>query len=159
MHVLFLSLLLNIYPISSHLPVTIIGLDLFWSTYSNMLRLYIVQQTKNSLIEELCQGRCFCAWKWKKTALRNMCYFKKLDDGQNPKKGDCVSYSIGAVFSCLCTYDSLTMQVAVFWLCMAWFTAVWFVAVWFSGSYANLRLPQVCNLSYICDGRTTTLQI
>jgi hypothetical protein len=36
------------------------------------------------------------------------CFFKILDDGQSPKEGDCVSYFIGAVFSCLCTYDSLT---------------------------------------------------
>ena len=114
MHILFLSLLLNVYIFSSHLPVTTLVLYLFSRTYLNKVLFVFCPVTRNSLIWELCQGRCFFAWKWKKTAFWNMYFLKKLDHAQSPKKEVCVSYFIGAAFCPLCTYDGLTIQAAVF---------------------------------------------
>jgi hypothetical protein len=71
-----------------------------------------------------------------------MCFFKILDDGQSPKKGDCVSYFIGAVFSCLCAYDSLTMQAAVFG--SAWSGSQQF------GSAVHMRISDY--LTYLSTG-------
>jgi hypothetical protein len=49
-----------------------------------------------------------------------MCFFKKLDDGQSPKKEDVSVNFSHALFRVLSTHDNLSMQ-TLGWLCLFWF--------------------------------------
>ena len=59
-------------------------------------------------------------------------FSKKLDDGQSPKKENCVSLCHD-LLSHLSTRDNLVMQMLV------WLRTVQFTSVWFSASYTNSR--------------------
>jgi hypothetical protein len=81
------------------------------------------------------------------------CYFKKLDDGQSPKKKTLSVNFSHAMFSLLSTHDNLVMQ-ALVWIHMMPFRAIRFGAVWCSISYANLR--DATSLSTKFKGKTSS---
>jgi hypothetical protein len=55
---------------------------------------------------------CFFALKWKQLASKTLCFFNKLDEGQNPKEEDNFSHTL---LSLLFTHANLAIQ-ALFWL-------------------------------------------
>jgi len=61
------------------------------------------------------------------------CFFKKVENGQSPKKRRLSVAFSHALFSLLFTNDDLVMQALV------WLHRVWLRVIWCGISYANLR--------------------
>ena len=75
--------------LTSHFPVTTLGLNLFSEAYINKLLFLKCPVTDNSSSQGVHKVWCFLAYKCKQeSASKTWCFFKKLDNGQSAKKED-----------------------------------------------------------------------